>query len=55
MIIGVKGHVLKHLKMALKGDKDLNSLRILSTGAEKELQWVENRILDAREDWIHLI
>ncbi|MGE9574186.1 reverse transcriptase domain-containing protein [Escherichia coli] len=46
-IIGVEGHDLKHLKMELKDDKDLNSPRILSAEAEKELQWVENRILDA--------
>ncbi|MGU7598272.1 hypothetical protein, partial [Enterococcus faecalis] len=38
MIIGVEGHDLKHLKMVLKGDKDLNSPRILSDEAEKELQ-----------------
>ena len=33
-IIVVEGHDLMHLKMALKGDKDLNSPRILSTVAE---------------------
>ncbi|MBV2133725.1 DDE-type integrase/transposase/recombinase [Pseudomonas sp. MAP12] len=53
-IIGVEGHDLKHLKMALKGDKDLNSPRILSDEAEKELQWVENRILNAHVDRINL-
>ena len=53
-IIGVEGHDLKHLKMALKGDKDLNSPRILSAEAEKELQWVESRILDAHVDRINL-
>ncbi|MGE9806560.1 hypothetical protein ACQP3L_38980, partial [Escherichia coli] len=40
--------------MALKGDKDLNSPRILSNEAEKELQWVENRILNAHVDRINL-
>ena len=39
---GIEGYDLKYLKMALKGDKVLNSPRILS--AEKELQRVESRI-----------
>ena len=40
--------------MALKGDKDLNSPRILSAEAEKELHWVENRKLDAHVYWINI-
>ena len=36
MIIGVEGHDLNHLQMALKGDMDLNSPRILSAEAEKK-------------------
>lgn len=51
-IIGVEGHDLKHLKMALKGDKDLNSPRVLSAEAEKELEWVEKRILEAHVDHV---
>ena len=37
----MEGQDLKHLKMTLKDDKDLNSPQILSAEAEKELQWVE--------------
>ena len=44
-IIGVEGHDCKILKMTLKGDKYLNSPRILSAEAEKELEWVQKRIL----------
>ena len=44
-IIGVEGHDLKNLKMTLKGDKYLNSPRILSAESEKELEWVQKRIL----------
>ena len=52
-IFGVEGHDLKNLKMALKGDKDLNSTQILSAEAEKELEWVEKRILDAHVDRVN--
>lgn len=39
-IIRIEGHDLTNLKKTLKGNKDLNSPRILSAEAKKELEWV---------------
>lgn len=50
--IGVEGHDLQNLKKNLRGDKDFNSLRILSAEPEKELEQLEKRTQKAPWTWI---
>ena len=48
--IGLSIHELSNLFQTLQGDTDLNSLRILSSQAEKELTLVEKKLQDAHID-----